>query len=116
VATHSITVDYSTVRPMLFLVFSPSAPSIHSENQNFYVSGTTNMGIEEVFISQTVAGDTSTARVPVAEDGTFSVVRTLLDGSNAFSVSVTDAYGNASMSAPWHCGSSSSRWHCSSPP
>jgi hypothetical protein len=94
VATHTITADYSTVRPMLFLVFSPSTPNIKGDNPNLYISGTTTAGIEEVWVSHTIGDDTQSARVPVAEDGTFSVVRTMLDGSNTFTVSVTDAFGN----------------------
>jgi beta-lactamase regulating signal transducer with metallopeptidase domain len=37
----------------------------------------------------------------VAEDGTFSVVRTMLDGSNTFTVSVTDAFGNTNTTAEY---------------
>jgi hypothetical protein len=101
VGTHSIMVDYSTEKPMLFLVFSPSAPNIKSENPNFYISGTTNAGISEVWVYHTVGGTTQDARVPVAEDGSFSVVRTLLDGSNAFSVEVMDAYGNINTTSEY---------------
>ncbi len=101
VATHTITVDYSTERPMLFLVFSPSQPSIEGENPNFYISGTTNVGIDEVWVSHTVAGDTQTARVPVGTDGSFNVVRTLLDGANGFTVTVTDAHGNTNTTSEY---------------
>jgi hypothetical protein len=38
VATHTITVDYSTVKPMLFLVFSPSTPNIKGDNPNLYIN------------------------------------------------------------------------------
>ncbi|UCC92260.1 MAG: hypothetical protein JSW25_06190, partial [Thermoplasmata archaeon] len=68
--------------------------AIKGDNPNLYITGTTTAGIEEVWVSQTVGGETTSARVPVAEDGTFSVVRTMLDGSNSFTVTVTDAYGN----------------------
>jgi len=94
VATHTITVEYSTARPMLFLVYSPSKANIEGDNPNFYISGTTNVGIEEVWVTHTVEGDTVKTSAPVAEDGTFSVVRTLLEGQNSFTVSTTDAYGN----------------------
>jgi len=101
VATHTVTVEYSTVRPMLFLVFSPSGSNIEGDNPNFYISGTTNVGIEEVTVTHTVAGDTVSTTAPVAEDGTFSVVRTLLEGTNSFTVSTTDAYGNTNTTADY---------------
>ena len=101
VATHTITVDYSTERPMLFLVFSPSKPSIEGANPNLYISGTTGIGIDEVWVSHTVGGETQTARVPVDAAGSFNVVRTLLDGSNAFTVTVTDAYGNTNTTSEY---------------
>jgi hypothetical protein len=100
-ATHTITVDFSTVKPMLFLVFSPSQPTIEGENANFYITGTTTAGIEEVWVAQTTTEKVDSARVPVAEDGTFSVVRTLVDGENGFSVSVTDAYGNTNTTSDY---------------
>ena len=94
VATDSFLVDYSTAMPLLFIVFQPMDSSIESESANFYISGTTDAGIAEVTITHTDAGGTNTATVPVAADGTFSVVRNLLEGENTFSVSVTDAWGN----------------------
>ncbi len=101
VATHTITVDFSTARPMLFLVFSPSSPTIEGDNPNFYIAGTTTSGIEEVWVTHEVGGEPTATRAPVAVDGTFSVVRTLLDGANAFTVSVTDAYGNTNTTAAY---------------
>ncbi|MCK5415415.1 MAG: cadherin-like beta sandwich domain-containing protein, partial [Thermoplasmata archaeon] len=98
-ATHTITVDFSTVKPILFLVFSPSGSNIESDNPNFYITGTTSAGIEEVWVTQTTVTADS-ARVPV-EDGTFSVVRTLLEGENKFSVSVTDDYGNTNTTSDY---------------
>ena len=100
-ATHTITVDYSTASPMLFLVFSPSSPTVTGENPNFYISGTTDAGIEEVWVSHTVGGVTEDARVPVDESGSFNVVRTLLEGQNGFTVSVTDAYGNTNTTSEY---------------
>ena len=99
-ATYTITVDFSTVKPMLFLVFSPSHPNIEGENANFHITGTTSAGIEEVRVIQTTT-KVESARVPVAEDGTFSVVRTLVNGENSFSVSVTDAYGNTNATSEY---------------
>jgi hypothetical protein len=101
IGTHTITVDYSTEKPMLFLVFSPSAPSIKDENPNLYISGSTDAGIEEVWVSHAVGGETQDARVPVAEDGSFNVVRTMLEGSNSFTVTVTDAYGNSNSTSEY---------------
>jgi hypothetical protein len=59
----------------------------------------TTQGIEAVTVTHIVGDVEETTVAPVAEDGTFSVVRTLLDGDNAFSVQVTDAYGNTNETA-----------------
>jgi hypothetical protein len=86
---------------MLFLVFSPPASNIKGDNPNLYITGTTTAGIDEVWVTHTTGGDPQSARVPVAEDGTFSVVRTMLDGTNSFTVSVTDAYGNINTTSEY---------------
>jgi hypothetical protein len=86
---------------MLFLVFSPPASNIKGDNPNLYITGTTTAGIDEVWVTHTTGGDPQSARVPVAEDGTFSVVRTMLDGTNSFSVSVTDAHGNINTTSEY---------------
>lgn len=98
-ATHSISVDFSTELPVLLISFNPTTTTIEGDNPNFYVSGVTTQGIEAVTVTHIVGGVEETTVAPVAEDGTFSVVRTLLDGNNAFSVEVTDAYGNTNETA-----------------
>lgn len=101
VGTHTVSVDLSTVRPMLFLAFSPSTPTVTGDNPNLYISGTTTTGIEEVWVTHDTGGDPVTSRVTVAEDGSFNVVRTLLDGDNIITVSATDAYGNTNTTAEY---------------
>ena len=98
VATHSISVDFSIELPVLLITYVPTVTTIESDNPNFYVSGITTQGIEAVTVSHMVGGVEETTVTPVAEDGTFSVVRTLMNGENIFSVEVTDVYGNTNGS------------------
>jgi hypothetical protein len=99
--THAISVDYSTAKPLLSLVYQPTSSLIKGDDANFYIYGTTTPGIGDITIVHVVAGDTEETRAPVAEDGSFSVVRTLLDGTNSFTIRVTDAHGNTAESATY---------------
>ncbi len=101
VATHSLSVDFSTELPVLIISYSPISTTIESDNPNFYISGITTQGIEAVTVTHIVGGVEVTTVAPVAEDGTFSVVRTLLDGDNTFSVSVIDVFGNTNGTATY---------------
>ncbi len=100
-ATHSISVDYSTERPDLFITFKPTTSEIKGENPNFYITGLTTPGIASVKVTHTVGGTVETATAPVAGDGSFSIARTLSDGANTFMVEVTDAYGNINSTADY---------------
>jgi hypothetical protein len=93
-ATHSIQVDYSTVKPDLFITYRPTGTDVEGENPNFYISGLTTPGIGSVKVTHTAGSRVETATAPVAADGSFSIARTLSDGSNTFMVEVTDMYGN----------------------
>ncbi len=98
-ATHSISVDYSTALPNLFITFKPTTSEIKGENPNFYITGLTTPGIASVKVTHTVGGTVENATAPVAGDGSFSIARTLSDGANTFMVEVTDAYGNVNTTA-----------------
>jgi hypothetical protein len=98
-ATHSISVDYSTAMPDLFITYRPTGTTIKGENSNFYITGLTTPGIASVKVTHTVGSREETATAPVAADGSFSIARTLSDGANTFMVEVTDMYGNVNMTA-----------------
>jgi hypothetical protein len=93
-ATHIINVDYSTALPMLNIVFTPPVTSIEGDDSNFYIYGMTTPGIREVSVTHNAAGVPETNSYAVGEDGSFSVVRTLIDGSNVFTIMAKDSHGN----------------------
>ncbi len=104
-ATHTISVDFSTQKPILNLVYQPGITNIKSSDANLYITGSTTVGIKEITISHTFTDDgatkTETNTYPVDEFGQFTVVRILAEGANKVIVKVTDSYGNTNQTADY---------------
>jgi hypothetical protein len=98
IATHTITVDYSITPPELTVNYDPLLPEIVSHDANLFIYVQTSAGIEEILITHTAGGESETTSYSVSPEGFSSVVKTLLDGDNTFSIEVTDAYGNSAES------------------
>ncbi len=100
-ATHTITVDYSTAEPDLTVTFNPAHSVVESDDANLFIYVQTTAGIEEVLITHTSVEGTDTTSYTVSPEGYASVVKTLLDGDNTLTVAVTDDYGNVAESQPF---------------
>jgi hypothetical protein len=104
-ATYTISVDFSTLMPILNLVYQPSITNIESSDANLYITGSTTVGIKEITISHTFTKDgvsrTETNAYPVDEFGQFTVARILSEGSNKVGVKVTDSYGNTNQTSDY---------------
>jgi hypothetical protein len=94
----TLQVDLRTEKPMLVVTYFPAEIPIKNKEGNLYIYGTTLSLVSEVVVTHTTDSGTITDTYLISEDGTFTIVLSLEEGSNEVTLSVVDPYGNTNES------------------